>query len=87
MTRKRHKGIRRGNLHATGNEGGRKARERRPINGRVNMGNGRGGIGYGLAVAAGSRVTASKQHRGERPGTGRPGFGWWLPPEGPPYPI
>ncbi len=87
MARKRRKGLRRGNLHATGNEGGRKARERRPINGRVNMGNGRGGIGYALPVAAGTSVTARAQQAGRRPGTGRPGFGWWLPPEGKPYPV
>ncbi len=87
MARKRRKGLRRGNLHATGNEGGRALRERRQINGRVNMGNGRGGIGYGLAVAAGTSVTASKQRRGERPGTGRPGIRWHLPPEGAPYPV
>ena len=87
MATRRRKGIRRGNLHARGNESGRRARERRPINGRVNMGNGRGGIGYGMGVAAGSSVTAMDQQAGRRPGTGRPGIRWHLPPEGPPYPV
>jgi hypothetical protein len=87
MTRKRRKGLRRGNLHATGNEGGRKARESRPINARVGMGNGRGGAGYSLPVAAGSSVTATAQRAGRRPGTGRKGIRWHLPPEGAPFPI
>ncbi len=87
MARKKRKGLRRGNLHARGNEGGRKARERRPINARVGMGNGQGGINYALPVAAGSSVTAMAQRAGRRPGTGRPGIGWHLPPEGPPFPV
>ncbi len=84
---KRTKSLPKGNIQAVGNEGGRKARERRPINARVPMSNGMGGLGYALPVAAGTSVTAAKQHRGERPGTGRPGIGWWLPPEGLPIPI
>lgn len=78
MARKRRKGLRRGNL---------RARKRRPINSRVNMGNGRGGAGYSMPVSSGTSVTAQAQRAGRRPGTGRPGIGWWLPPEGPPYPI
>jgi hypothetical protein len=84
---KRTKALPKGNLHATGNEGGRRARERRPINARVPMSNGMGGLGYALPVASGTSVTAAKQHRGERPGTGRPGIRWHLPPEGPPIKL
>lgn len=88
MARRRRKGIRRGNLRATGNEGARRARERRPINGRIPMqGSRRGRTGYALPISAGTSVTAAKQQRGERPGTGRPGIRWHLPPEGPPYPV
>lgn len=88
MARRRRKGIRRGNLRATGNEGGRRSRERRPINARIPMqGSRRGRVGYALPVAAGSSVTAMDQRAGRRPGTGRPGNRWHLPPEGPPYPI
>lgn len=82
--KKRRKGLRRGNIRARGNEGGRRARERRRINARIPMrGSGKGRSGYALPVSAGTSVTAAKQQRGERPGTG-PFGGWWLPPEGPP---
>lgn len=78
MARKRRKGLRGGN---------RSARKHRLINSRVNMGNGRGGVGYSMPVSSGTSRTARDQQAGRRPGTGRPGIRWWLPPEGPPYPI
>ncbi len=88
MARKKRKGFRRGNLRATGNEGGRRARERRRVNAKVPMSGGpKGRPGYSLPIAAGTSVTARKQQRGQRPGTGAKGIGWWLPPEGPPFPI
>lgn len=87
MARKR-KGFRRGNIRFTGNEGGRRARERRRINAKVPMSGGpKGRPGYALPVAASSSVTAQMQAMGKRPGTGRPGIPWHLPPEGPPIYI
>ncbi len=83
---RRPKSLPRGNVRFTGNEAGRRERERRPVNGQVVMGDGLGGTGYVLPVAGGTSVTAMDQQAGRRPGTGRKGIPWHLPPEGPPYP-
>lgn len=87
MARRKRKGLRKGNLRARGNEGGRRARERRRINAKIPMSGGpKGRPGYALPVAAGMSITAKKQARGERPGS-RPRWGWYLPVERPPIKL
>ncbi len=78
-----------GNLEAVGRNlalGRAMERSRRP-NVRVPMGDGMGGVEYDMPIHAQTSIHAREQLAGRRPGTGRPGFGWWLPPEGPPIEL